>query len=531
MTFPTPDAVPLEEDSRMSRRMKANMENDWGSTVVTEQTAGRFLAALREASPGNIYWPRNMMTEEDYQQTVSYFDLVPLLQTVHQRNAYAWLAIEVLTPTWQDYLFPDLSNVLSITRPPEVRVGSDQSKHTAPFRPTLYKPDSLPASAELCNDLPMAIRVELEQIVGQSARQQAKISSSAAESVHSVLQQDDLFVKESDLSVTIGYIRRAIGALSRALFEDAVPLTFSTEQRTDDGNVRTDGVFWHRTGEPLILWETKSPSAGEKHMNTMVSSQSITFSRDQMQWENEHAILAKLAWHAMDADMKPPWAVIFAGRVYMIVHISYRVDNNNHLRPILRYSPMIPVYDSKLPIWSALLYMVRPDQSNGARSLEDILKVPANGDLPCHGPSKSRRSGPTSTSIEASDGLSVRTEDSFTIYMSRASDLSSTVSEPMLPFELLLTGKPRQGGSGQVYRSTSSYVLKLAYRTQTSKNMLFEEFNWYRLLASAGVQGISHCHGLFRSADNLALVLDYEGEELLDFDKLNSDQKKHLYRF
>lgn len=248
-----------------------------------------------------------------------------------------------------------------------------------------------------------------------------------------------------------------------------------------------------------------------------------------MRWKDEHAIIAKLAWHAMDVDGNPSWAVILSGKIYMIVHILYCTDSNKHLRSVLRYSQTIPVFDSSLPIWSALLYMVASVQFNGARLLQDTLKISVNGNLPCHGPSKTRRCGLTSPSTENSDGLLVYTEDSFAICMPRASDLSSPLPEPTVSFEILLTGKPRQGGSGHVYRTATRYVLKLANGTQASKQMLLDELKWYDVLASAGIQAVSRCHGLFRSGNDIALVLDDKGEELLDFDGLDSDQRKHLY--
>ncbi|CAG7851340.1 SubName: Full=Uncharacterized protein {ECO:0000313/EMBL:CCA70277.1} [Serendipita indica DSM 11827] len=422
------------------------MKYDWGSTVVvvTDETVGKFLATLREANPGNAYWPRDMRTEEGYQRAVSYFHIVPLLQTVDQHNAYAWLAIEVLTPTWQDYLFPDLSKVLSIAQPPDVMVGLDQRNQTVIFQPMLHKPDSLPASAELCTELPRMMRMELEQIVSQSGRQQSKISERAEESVHSVLQQDDPFMKESDLNGMIVYIRLAVDALCQGLFGDSVPIRFSTGH-----------------GEPLILWETKSPSAGEKHMQTMISSQSITFSKDQVKWLNEHAVLAKLAWHAMDCDVKPSWAVIFAGGVYMIVHISYRIDCKKHLRPFLHYSPMIPLYDRTLPIWSTVLYMVVPVESSAGNSLAKMLTAPMDGELSCEAPPGGNLR-PISSSLESSDGILVYTEGSYMVPMSRVVDLASKAPDTRLPFLLQVTGRPLCGGSGQFYRFNGLHVFKLA---------------------------------------------------------------------
>ncbi|CAG7853453.1 SubName: Full=Uncharacterized protein {ECO:0000313/EMBL:CCA74003.1} [Serendipita indica DSM 11827] len=309
MPFPTPDAVPAEDCSTEATLAKFYMDTLWGLDVVDEQTAARFLYILRRR-PLPTYWPQDMETEEGFDQTVSHFRLVPLLRVVHERKVYAWLGTEILTPTLQDYLFPNLSNVLSIVRPPVVGVGPDQNNSTAQFQPRLLEPDALPASSEIFTDLPTIIRVELEQIVRESGLQHSKISRQAA---------------------------------------------------------------------------------------------------------------------------------------------------------------------------------------------------------------------------EFSDGLLVYTEDSFAICMPRASDLSSTLPEPTVSFEILLTGKPRQGGSGHVYRTATRYVLKLANGTQASKQMLLDELKWYDVLASAGIQAVSRCHGLFRSGNDIALVLDDKGEELLDFDGLDSDQRKHLY--
>ncbi|CCA71292.1 hypothetical protein PIIN_05231 [Serendipita indica DSM 11827] len=169
-----------------------------------------------------------MRTEEGFRRTVSHFHLVPLLQTVHQHNAYAWLAIEGKATI--SFQISPRSSLLRSHR----MLGLDSIKA-----------------------IKLMMRVELEQTVSQSCRQQSKISERAAELVHSVLQQDDPFVKERDLNGMIAYIRLAVEALRQGLFGDSVPIRFST-----------------RHGEPLILWETKSPSAGEKHMQAMLSSQS-----------------------------------------------------------------------------------------------------------------------------------------------------------------------------------------------------------------------------------------------------------------
>ena len=126
-------------------------------------------------------------------------------------------------------------------------------------------------------------------------------------------------------------------------------------------------------------------------------------------------------------------------------------------------------------------------------------------------------------SLRQSDGISVATEGSYTLYMFRTDDLASPIIEPKTPFHMQVTDSPRRGGSGQVYYSDSPYVLKFAYRTSNSRQMLQNEVNRYRALESAGVQGLARCHGMFRSVDDLALVFDDGGKELNDFDGLNND--------
>ena len=114
--------------------------------------------------------------------------------------------------------------------------------------------------------------------------------------------------------------------------------------------------------------------------------------------------------------------------------------------------------------------------------------------------------------------------------MSRTHDLALPIIEPKLPFHIQVTGNPRYGGTGQVYYSGGPYVLKLAYRTNDSRQMFQNEQSRYRTLESAGVQGLARCHGMFRSVDDLALVFDDGGRELNDFDELDDGQRYVSFR-
>ena len=96
MTFPSPDVVPTEENDEdiFSTFINSHMSKGWSSAVVDEQTAGHFLHILRAGTPNRTYLPQGMETEAGCDQVASHFHLAPLLQTVHERKAYAWLATE-----------------------------------------------------------------------------------------------------------------------------------------------------------------------------------------------------------------------------------------------------------------------------------------------------------------------------------------------------------------------------------------------------------------------------------------------------
>ena len=138
------------------------------------------------------------------------------------------------------------------------------------------------------------MRLELERLLDESGQKQSKISRSAAEMVHAVLMECRPLSWERDLINMNVRISEAAKHFKEALFDDSNPVWFSSEQATGEGKAYTDGVFWQRDRESLVLWATKSPNAGEKYMDRLVSSGSVSFAPSHTRWEHEHAILARV---------------------------------------------------------------------------------------------------------------------------------------------------------------------------------------------------------------------------------------------
>ena len=174
-----------------------------------------------------------------------------------------------MVPTWQDYLFPDVSNVFAVARPPEITVTLNQRASTKPFAPSLYKPDLPPASAKLRSDLPRMMRLGLERLLEESGQRQSKIPAPAADRVHAILRN---YSQKSDLSTLAIYIGDAVETINQALFNDPTHFRFLEAQATSDC-----AVFWRGDRESFILWESKSPTVGEIYMDRLVSSGSISF--------------------------------------------------------------------------------------------------------------------------------------------------------------------------------------------------------------------------------------------------------------
>ena len=184
--------------------------------------------------------------------------------------------------------------MLAVAQPPEITVTLDQSNSTAPFAPRLHKPDLLPAIAELRTGLPRRMRQGLEQLLEELGQKHSKIPGDSADAVHRLLKVYRPFSHERDLVDLISNIFNAVKTTEQALSEDPIQVESSAEEPTGDGAVHTDHVLWHPDRGTLVLWESKSPTVGSEVMDTLVSSKSIYFTTEQMNWHDEYAILAKV---------------------------------------------------------------------------------------------------------------------------------------------------------------------------------------------------------------------------------------------
>jgi len=87
----------------------------------------------------------------------------------------------------------------------------------------------------------------------------------------------------------------------------------------------------------------------------------------------------KLAYHATektDLSSRPRWAVLFAGKSYLIFFLDYVMDNNDKWRLAMFCSSAMDTSDHEFPVTTAALYMTLTSSEHlGLEQLRDGLEV------------------------------------------------------------------------------------------------------------------------------------------------------------
>lgn len=298
-------------------------------------------------------------------------------------------------------------------------------------------------------------------------------------------------------------------------------------------------------------------------------------------WYHTKAIMAKLAWHAMDViepqgplvPSRPPvsnyqklqnavrWAMISGGDRYIIVFITYK-ERNGVLRPALHCSPTLFIDDKRLPIGSVLLYMLL----TGRDAQESLVKkhgitVPDAGPTideelerrereerqremhrrheekrlkqswgPSRDPRRSYRQSQNAVS-KASWVILQRKPGSEKYALTRVHLADAPSQDTGTTLTLTINPDYSVGGAGLVYRTVPPrFIVKFALPIDDALTMLQTEVDAYNKLHSAKRRpNIPTYFGLFENDTERAVILTDEGDSLESFESLTSAQKTTLY--